>query len=434
MEAGYIKDLHHNYLVIPQRNAIGEEAYCIKMLQANKLDLIKPELRNIDNIVNYYYDITGKQAIDVLLSKTPLNNGKVKSLFLNIINTVNNAYEYLLNVNDLLLEPEHTYLDLSTGNAYLCYLPGFHKSIRDQMVSFLEYIMNKVDYNDKEAVLMVYNLYAASREEGFTFDHLISALSTPSPSEPERKIRGGSVREKEIMPDIPMMPEKISGEKEVECYPIKTYVYTGICGALAVLLFAFCFSTKLLYNSLGNRIDFTKLFALLLTLTCASGYLMKRIWNKNSKITKIIVKEEYIDPGREFKEIPVLCDTMKINETTDDPMKEEYHPTCLLNEVTDLGCLLEAEGDEKGETIRIKEFPFVIGKWKGNVDCCLEKEVISRYHAKITSDREKYYLTDLNSTNGTCLNGEPLPCYQRRELNNGDEIALAGIKYRFYRK
>ena len=45
-------------------------------------------------------------------------------------------------------------------------------------------------------------------------------------------------------------------------------------------------------------------------------------------------------------------------------------------------------------------------KSKGNVDYCLDKEIISRYHAKITR-RMIYAILQINSTNGTCLNENP---------------------------
>ena len=76
-------------------------------------------------------------------------------------------------------------------------------------------------------------------------------------------------------------------------------------------------------------------------------------------------------------------------------------------------------------------FPFVIGKYKNNVDYLLDKEVVSRYHLKITMEDDKYYITDLNSTNGTYLNEKPLPCYKKHEIVSGDEVSIAGIKYIF---
>ena len=47
----------------------------------------------------------------------------------------------------------------------------------------------------------------------------------------------------------------------------------------------------------------------------------------------------------------------------------------------------------------------MIGKKKDAVDGWLKARSISRIHAKISREEDCYYLTDLNSTNGTFLNG-----------------------------
>ena len=101
--------------------------------------------------------------------------------------------------------------------------------------------------------------------------------------------------------------------------------------------------------------------------------------------------------------------------------EEDYNPTCLLNEDEPLteeksGILLKSFEENQYQSIPIKDIPFFIGKLKKNVDYCLEKDVISRFHAKITKEKMKYYLTDLNSTNGTFINEMPLQTYETKEI------------------
>lgn len=49
---------------------------------------------------------------------------------------------------------------------------------------------------------------------------------------------------------------------------------------------------------------------------------------------------------------------------------------------------------------------------------------VSRIHAKILCEGNKFYISDLNSTNSTYLNGEKLPAQQPALLHDGDEIEL----------
>jgi pSer/pThr/pTyr-binding forkhead associated (FHA) protein len=117
----------------------------------------------------------------------------------------------------------------------------------------------------------------------------------------------------------------------------------------------------------------------------------------------------------------------------EDKVDEDgYNPTCILNEeLQSPSYLLKPYDPNQYETITMSQFPFFIGKLKKNVDYCLENDIVSRYHAKITKELDGYYITDLNSTNGTFLNSESLLTYQKKALKPGDEIAFANIKYQF---
>lgn len=60
---------------------------------------------------------------------------------------------------------------------------------------------------------------------------------------------------------------------------------------------------------------------------------------------------------------------------------------------------------------------------------------VSRRHAHIRKENKGYVIEDLGSTNGTLVNGEPLPARQPRALRDGDEIriSLTMLVYRVQR-
>lgn len=59
---------------------------------------------------------------------------------------------------------------------------------------------------------------------------------------------------------------------------------------------------------------------------------------------------------------------------------------------------------------------------------------VSRRHARLLRDSQAVYLMDLRSTNGTRLNGEPLPVSVEKRLRDGDEITLGRLKMYVYFK
>ncbi|NDJ78993.1 MAG: FHA domain-containing protein [Chloroflexi bacterium] len=59
---------------------------------------------------------------------------------------------------------------------------------------------------------------------------------------------------------------------------------------------------------------------------------------------------------------------------------------------------------------------------------------VSRRHARMLRDDRAVYLMDLNSTNGTRLNGEILPSGVEKRLRDGDEIMLGRMRIFVYFK
>ncbi len=55
---------------------------------------------------------------------------------------------------------------------------------------------------------------------------------------------------------------------------------------------------------------------------------------------------------------------------------------------------------------------------------------VSRVHAALRRDRGQVFLIDLGSTNGTRLNGQPLPAHQPAPVASGDEIRLGKLLLR----
>ncbi|MEL7332551.1 MAG: FHA domain-containing protein [Cyanobacteria bacterium J06560_2] len=53
-----------------------------------------------------------------------------------------------------------------------------------------------------------------------------------------------------------------------------------------------------------------------------------------------------------------------------------------------------------------------------------DSEIVSRVHANIRVEGDTYYLEDIGSSNGTYINGLPLPVGNRHRLRSGDRIAL----------
>ena len=65
-------------------------------------------------------------------------------------------------------------------------------------------------------------------------------------------------------------------------------------------------------------------------------------------------------------------------------------------------------------------------------DLKMNDTVISKKHAKIVYRNNKYYISDLHSSNGTYLNDFRLEPHEEYELKNGNRITFGNLNYFFY--
>src|ERR1043166_3919636 len=78
------------------------------------------------------------------------------------------------------------------------------------------------------------------------------------------------------------------------------------------------------------------------------------------------------------------------------------------------------EGIDRGRVYKELPVPVTIGREEGNT-LRLNDERVSRFHAKVQIDGDDYILTDLESTNGTRVNGTTV---QIRRLRIGDRVGV----------
>ena len=88
---------------------------------------------------------------------------------------------------------------------------------------------------------------------------------------------------------------------------------------------------------------------------------------------------------------------------------------------------------EPGElaTIYLNDDLTVIGKLENACDAVINLPTVSRIHAKIRKKEEGYYLTDMNSRNGTAVNGKLLLPDEEYQLQQEDEVDFAQARYVF---
>ena len=94
-----------------------------------------------------------------------------------------------------------------------------------------------------------------------------------------------------------------------------------------------------------------------------------------------------------------------------------------------VGWFVALDGQHKGEDFRLREGQNTIGSESG-CDVVLTDSTISGKHASLRYKEGKFILTDLDSSNGSYLNGGD-ESIAREELKDNDVVRLGDVRLKF---
>lgn len=349
MKTSYKRELDHNWLVLEREEY--QENYQVGMLLKNKIPgFLECRLSRFDRGVFFYYEITSRQSLSLVLERKRLNLQELLKLLDGIWQAVRACSEYLLDVERLLLTPEYIYLDPDEWTVFFCFFPLEKQSPEKELLELAEYLLDRLDRQDSGAVTLGYEFYRIAGEENPSLGKLLESWQ-------EGKEAGEQTEEEQAEP---CREDKMRPSEAME----KKILY---------------------YDGRGQT----------------------------------VLEEDCI---RERE--PKRCFDAASPEWTG----EAEGGTSFLSKIREPGLFLRSESAAFPD-LRITKDSFLIGKKKDAVDACLKARGISRIHGRISREDDCYYLTDLNSTNGTFLNGGRLEVNEKARLRPGDRVGFADVRY-----
>lgn len=377
MQAEYRKEWMETYLWV-KKEGEGECEYVEKMLQYNPEDGRLPFFRQQEQGQEYYcYKVTGKKALNGIYAAMAIGEYQIRNILRQIFQILENGREYLLEETDFVLHPNYIFAVLPQMKIELCYVPGYGMQLKEQLEGLFEYLLNRVDYEDTKAVELLYDCYMfCVREEG-GLDEIIMRLEGEKDDrdtkaevweEPETE-EINSFKEMDMRRESARKKESAGAEMEAE------------------------------ENSQKERKDgiFNGSYLSWLAEKLFAG-------KRRQKMFLAEEEEEHAVQGKKQE------------------MRQE--PTVLLSGSGEFGEAQLIE-EKTGEVIPMMKFPFYIGSEDVYADFVLKSEGVSRIHCCIAKKEEAYLLSDLNSTNGTYLDGQEIVPGTEKTLWNGAVLRVA---------
>ena len=166
IQISYYRNIHSSHMVLMP--ALEGEQWEKEMLWRNTpKGLILPECNSKNGQLQLWYDITGKQAVDMLAELSDIGH----DIFMKICESVVTMSEILdgllISPDILLLRPECIFFDNQTGNISFCCYFGNEKDIGKSFHELLEYLLAKLDHKSADGVQMAYEIFEYTRMEGY---------------------------------------------------------------------------------------------------------------------------------------------------------------------------------------------------------------------------------------------------------------------------
>ena len=403
MEIRFGHDMANNYIMLNHSQLLLHD-YKLHMLQENEIEgLLKMCVTFINGKTELTYTISSKQTISELYEKKKMNFKEAKEIILSFIQLCHQLPRYLLRMEDVLLEKDLVFLDYQSGKTFFCYYPDSGRELCGSVRSFIQELSIMTDHGDQKAVELVYGVLHICDQPHFLIADMEEFLK--------------------VFPDENRIDQKtdepLIGEEWQQSIKLRE--------EQPEYLLSKCFETGGDREQIESKTGLEqekkekkeKNYGLLKTV---KGLFEKKL-SDEFRNQKIITQEKQF-----------LQDRAGSQEKDELMMrkKQQYcEDTMYIREIMEYTCRKLMSLTEK-EDIELSYYPFVIGKLNERVDYVLEDRSVSRIHLRFSREGEdRYYMEDMNSKNGTFLNGIRVEPYEKVRIEPGDKIGIAAFEYIF---
>ncbi len=433
MQTQFTKEGYDKYMILPWEGE-WQTGYESTLFQFHEVPhFLKYEVRQLNGTVTLYYHLQYHTTLASVMEPLTFSYERVENMIASMAAGMKILEEYLLEPYGIIWDCSNIFIDVETGRLQFCYYPASdreHGNIR----GVLTQILQRIDKKQDAIVLLIMRFYDVVTEDTINVERLEPFLRNPKS---KSQIPNFIERRKEMVNREDEEKEELEREKrhqetelemtKKEKISKKQWLGRGMIILLILadgILFAGLVTEQLsLYYM---KFLFAGMILLIVVTICCM---------QQEEETLDDIMEEYFERTAQK---PV-----QITGTTEDSDKynktgEEMGETSLLveNEVHDIveehqprEWMLKSMKEGRYPDIHFSNGNIVIGSMADGCTYLLKERGVSRLHAKIMEKADGMYLLDLNSTNGTFLNGEMIEPGKDYKIEEGDMVAFAKCEF-----
>lgn len=438
----YIQDGGKNYL---KSEEISRVDYITAMLIHNEIPAFAQTRFKSLNAENYIcYDMNGLIPISQSLEINKLNAERVESFLRSIIRVYQSMEEFMLPFDRLIVDEAYIYENYNSKE--FCWIYG-NNVTESNFTGLFEKLLDRIDYKDDRVVKIMYSMYQAAKDSEEIFNRESGGSSILKIKEKAEEIMSLPYQSLDLRAEELMRSESrkfdLNGENLNEINRMKNLGYDEAENNSDNM--ARRYREDIEKQKMKRDIEEYSEERIEKTterkktneknegsdkkknkkIDVKMG--LKKVWNYlNADIgSKAVVEQENIiqeeEPSYNIREIH--------RKKSENRVGEENPTTLLTGAMIGNGVYCLKSDNINDDNILLTEFPFFIGKSGENTNHRIDDSTVSRFHVRMDKEDDELWLTDLNSTNGTFLNGIRMIPYDRVKVGSGDSIVISRKRY-----
>lgn len=405
----YERNLTGSFMKIPIGIKAGLDEQI--MLRRKLPGALSVEKAYMDGNGQYWYNISGKQSLDTYCRMKEIGIAFIERLIVSICSEMEILEWNLIQTSCLMLDPELVFITNCNGEFIFTIYPANSGGVEKEFQQLMEYLLTRVDHKDAIAVKTAYGIYEKTLQDGYSLPDIRDSImeAKRSVSMPDSLEKEENNIEKDTGIEVIVPERRQHGKKDyIEQKAEKRKEKKN--------------KEKTRKEKVQGK-DWWKSIRKILT---EWGILES---DDKSEIQNHSKKADTKPPAKKRREPE--AEVVYPEEEMYVAPEPVFRPTvCLSSYQSKPRGVLMYQGSDQLADIRIEAGMSCVGYGK-EADIQIQRDTISQLHARIDREEDTYYIEDLNSTNGTFVNDEPLAYKERRKLNSNDIVRFADVRYRF---